>query len=67
VIVHSGLGESAYQQVLAEATSGKKRLVILVSPNGTVRDKRADYHLSSHDPKELLDLAIAKYPKAMIA
>ncbi len=64
VVVHSGLGEEGYRSLIAAASTpnnGVKRLIILISPNATVRDDRADFHLSSHDPKELLDLLLGKY------
>ncbi|WP_148210067.1 hypothetical protein [Candidatus Korobacter versatilis] len=61
VIIHSGLGESAYKKLLQAAQSGKKRLIFLISPNATARDERADFHLSSHDPKELLDIVVDRF------
>jgi response regulator RpfG family c-di-GMP phosphodiesterase len=62
VIVHSGLGEHAYREIIDKAAAQKpERLIVLVSPSQTASPAAAHYHLSSHDPKQLLDLLIERF------
>ncbi len=62
VVVHSGLGAAHYRQIIAAAVAQRPdRLVVLVSPGNHAKDPAAHHHLSSHDPKHLLNLAIDRF------
>ena len=62
VVVHSGLGEAKYGKIIDTALKDKpERLVVLVSPGNNAKYPGAHHHLSSHDPKHLLDLAIERF------
>lgn len=62
VIIHSGIGEHDYEEIINKAAAHKPdRLIVLVSPSQTASPAAAHYHLSSHDPKQLLDLLVERF------
>jgi len=62
VIVHAGLGEKAYKQLIrSSAEANSERMIVLLSPNPTTGTDGAHFHLSSHDPKQLLDLLLNNF------
>lgn len=62
IVVHSGLGEYAYTALIEAALRTKPdRLIILISPGSTARHPKAEISLSSHDPKQLLDLVTQRF------
>ena len=63
VIVHSGLGERDYKRLIDMASTTKPgRMIVLISPTPGAHHPAAQYHLSSHDPKQLLDLLLEHHP-----
>lgn len=57
LIVHSGIGDREFQKVIDEAAEKYPDcMIILLSPGLTSMHEAAKFHLSSHDPKELLEL-----------
>jgi response regulator RpfG family c-di-GMP phosphodiesterase len=63
VVVHAALGEKGYKELIEAAVQAdSQRLVVLLSPTGTVHQAGAHFHLSSHDPKQLLDLLLERFP-----
>lgn len=62
VVVHSGLGEAGCRKIIDKAIAANpERMVVLVSPGNNAKHPAAHHHLSSHDPKHLLDLAIERF------
>jgi hypothetical protein len=62
VIIHSGLGENSYKGIIEKAASDQPdRLIVLLSPTQTISHPAVHYHLSSHDPKQLLDLLVGRF------
>lgn len=61
VIVHSGLGEVKYRQLIERAVEKPDRLIILISPGDTARHPSAHHHLSSHDSKQLLEVVVDRF------
>jgi hypothetical protein len=65
MIVHSeiGSGDGSYRRLIDQAIAANPRcFVVLVSPDTTAQHRAAKFHLSSHDPKMLLDLLMENYP-----
>ena len=65
MIVHSGIGgnDGSYRALIEKARSGNpKCFIVLLSPNATTTHPGVSYHLSSHDPKALLDLLMEQHP-----
>ena len=63
VVVHAGLGDKDCKDLIEVAAHrDSKRLVVLLSPAGTAHHAGAHFHLSSHDPKQLLDLLLERFP-----
>jgi hypothetical protein len=57
LIVHAGIGDREYERVIDEAAEHYPScMIILLSPGLTSRHALAKFHLSSHDPKQLLEL-----------
>ncbi len=62
LVVHAGLGHTVFRQLIEESRrANPERLIVLVSPGALTHDAGAHYHLSSHDPKQLLDLMMEKF------
>ena len=62
VVVHTGLGETYYRQILdAAVASNPKRFTILLSPDGLVSHPSAHISLCSQDPKQLLDFLLKNF------
>ena len=62
MIVHAGFGEKMYNEVIqASKKSDPERMIILLSPNRVTKHDSVDFHLSSHDPKQLLDLLLDRF------
>src|SRR5664280_1068717 len=60
-ITSSGFGDRAYREIIDKAPAQKPdRLIVLVSPSRTA-SPAAHYYLSSHDPKQLLDLLVERF------
>lgn len=64
MIVHSGIdGDGSYRELIDMALARNPRcFIVLLSPDATAQHAGAKYHLSSHDPKQLLDLLREQYP-----
>lgn len=65
MIVHASIGNSdgSYRQLIDHALSGNpKCFIVLLSPDAVTTHHGVKYHLSSHDPKMLLDLLIERVP-----
>ena len=58
-VVHSGIGEAAYKDLIDEAAK-HNCFIVLLSPGGTAQHSEAEFHLPSHDPKELMDLLVSR-------
>jgi response regulator RpfG family c-di-GMP phosphodiesterase len=63
VIIHAALGDNhIYEQVIEKAAAkNPKQLIILISPTEIGSHASAQYHLSSHDPKQLLDVLLDRF------
>jgi len=65
MIVHAGLGDDdgSYRELIDRALhANPKCFVVLLSPDAMSTHPGVKYHLSSHDPKQLLDLLLEQYP-----
>jgi DNA-binding NtrC family response regulator len=58
MVLHASLcDEEACQSVIDDIRQHKPKLtLIVISPIGEMRFAKVDYHVSSHEPQELLDL-----------
>ncbi len=65
MIVHSGIGDSdgSYRRLIDHAMEANPMcFVVLLSPDANTLHPDVKFHLSSHDPKQLLDLLLDKCP-----
>lgn len=64
LIVHSGIGDREFERVIDDAIEHYPNcMVVLLSPDSSAHHRAAKYHLSSHDPKQLLDLLQERFGK----
>ena len=71
MIVHTGIGnhEHSYKELIETAVrDNPKCFIVLLSPDRQAHHPAAKHSLSSHDPKELLDLLADQYkvPEAQL-
>jgi response regulator RpfG family c-di-GMP phosphodiesterase len=60
VITHSEMND--YRQILErKAKENPNCLTVLLSPGATAHHPTARFHLSSHDPKQLLDMLVDRF------